>query len=182
MDRARFRRLVQQALDSLPPEVKDALNNVAVVIEREPSHADLRAAGDHAHDDDLFGLYVGHPLTSRGDYSMALPDRIVVVLAVETWAFLREVPVLDFLFGREWTPLFAVPLFGLRRAQIAPPWWVKVCAVSGLLMTALYVGLSVLPIIPVGSRTVFAMKIIGLIVVTNAIGLGLYVARGRRTT
>jgi predicted Zn-dependent protease with MMP-like domain len=78
MDRARFRRLVQQALDSLPPEVKDALNNVAVVIEREPSHADLRAAGDHAHDDDLFGLYVGHPLTSRGDYSMALPDRIVI--------------------------------------------------------------------------------------------------------
>ncbi len=38
---------------------------------------------------------------------------IIVVLAVETLAFLREVPVLDFLFGTEWTPLFATPRFGV---------------------------------------------------------------------
>ena len=38
---------------------------------------------------------------------------IVVVLAVETFAFLREVPVTDFLFGTEWTPLFATPRFGV---------------------------------------------------------------------
>jgi phosphate transport system permease protein len=38
---------------------------------------------------------------------------IIVVLAVETVAFLREVPVLDFLFGTEWTPLFANPRFGV---------------------------------------------------------------------
>ena len=46
---------------------------------------------------------------------------------------------------------------------------------------SLYVSLSVLPIIPVGSRTVFAMKIAGLIVVTNLIGVALYVFRARRT-
>ena len=44
-------------------------------------------------------------------------------------------------------------------------------------MTALYVSLSVLPIIPVGSRTVFALKITGLIVVTNLIGFALYFFR-----
>jgi phosphate transport system permease protein len=38
---------------------------------------------------------------------------IIVVLAVETIAFLREVPVLEFLFGTEWTPLFATPRFGV---------------------------------------------------------------------
>jgi phosphate transport system permease protein len=38
---------------------------------------------------------------------------IVVVLAVETFAFLREVPLTDFLFGTEWTPLFATPSFGV---------------------------------------------------------------------
>ena len=43
-------------------------------------------------------------------------------------------------------------------------------------MTGLYVTLSVLPIIPVGSRTVFALKIVGLIVVTNVIGSALYAA------
>ena len=38
---------------------------------------------------------------------------IIVVLAIETFAFLREVPVADFLFGTNWTPLFATPSFGV---------------------------------------------------------------------
>jgi phosphate transport system permease protein len=38
---------------------------------------------------------------------------IIAVLAVETVAFLREVPILEFLFGTEWTPLFANPSFGV---------------------------------------------------------------------
>jgi phosphate transport system permease protein len=38
---------------------------------------------------------------------------IIIVLAVETFAFLREVPITDFLFGTEWTPLFATPRFGV---------------------------------------------------------------------
>jgi phosphate transport system permease protein len=38
---------------------------------------------------------------------------IILVLAVETWAFLREVPLAHFLFGTEWTPLFATPRFGV---------------------------------------------------------------------
>ena len=38
---------------------------------------------------------------------------IIIVLAVETFAFLREVPVTDFLFGTEWTQLFATPSFGV---------------------------------------------------------------------
>jgi len=76
--------------------------------------------------------------------------------------------------------MFAIPLFGMKRAQVQPPWWVKLCALSGLLMTGLYVTLSVLPIIPVGSRTLFALKIIGLIVATNLVGLGLYTSTRRR--
>jgi len=38
---------------------------------------------------------------------------IIAVLAGETVAFLREVPVAAFLFGTEWTPLFANPRFGV---------------------------------------------------------------------
>ena len=38
---------------------------------------------------------------------------IILVLAVETWEFLREVPVAEFLLGTEWTPLFATPRFGV---------------------------------------------------------------------
>jgi phosphate transport system permease protein len=38
---------------------------------------------------------------------------IIGVLALETFAFLREVPVLDFLTGTEWTPLFSNRQFGV---------------------------------------------------------------------
>jgi len=45
--------------------------------------------------------------------SVATTVGIIAVLAVETAAFLREVPVVDFLFGTEWTPLFSTPRFGV---------------------------------------------------------------------
>jgi phosphate transport system permease protein len=38
---------------------------------------------------------------------------IIVVLTIETVAFLREVPIVEFLTGTEWTPLFAIPRFGV---------------------------------------------------------------------
>jgi phosphate transport system permease protein len=38
---------------------------------------------------------------------------IIGVLAFETAAFFRDVPVLDFLTGTEWTPLFATQRFGV---------------------------------------------------------------------
>jgi phosphate transport system permease protein len=38
---------------------------------------------------------------------------IIAVLAVETLAFLRDVPMSEFLFGTEWTPLFANARFGV---------------------------------------------------------------------
>jgi len=45
--------------------------------------------------------------------SIATTAGIIVVLAIETVAFLREVPIAAFLFGTEWTPLFATPRFGV---------------------------------------------------------------------
>ena len=56
----------------------------------------------------------------------------------------------------------------------------RICALSGLLMTLLYVALSIVPIIQVESRAMFAVKISGLIVVTNAVGLAIYRAASRR--
>jgi phosphate transport system permease protein len=38
---------------------------------------------------------------------------IILVLTIETVAFLRQVPIVEFLTGTEWTPLFAVPRFGV---------------------------------------------------------------------
>ena len=63
-----FEQAVQEALDSLPPELRDRLSNVEVVVEDEPP--DGRP---------LLGLYQGVPLTKRGvNYSGALPDKISI--------------------------------------------------------------------------------------------------------
>jgi amino acid transporter len=76
--------------------------------------------------------------------------------------------------------MFAIPLFGLRGVTPRPPLWLKVASTSGLLMTVLYVVLSVFPIIKVASVATFALKISSVIVVMNLVGIGILVAARRR--
>ncbi len=76
--------------------------------------------------------------------------------------------------------MFAIPLFGLRGVTPRPPLWLKVVSWSGLLMTVLYVALSVFPIIQVDSVATFAFKISSVIVVANLLGFGLLISAKRR--
>ena len=76
--------------------------------------------------------------------------------------------------------MFAIPLIGLRNSNLRPPLWLKIAALSGFLMTLLDVGLSIVPIIQVESRLTFAVKIGGLIVITNLIGLAICFVEFRR--
>ena len=65
--------------------------------------------------------------------------------------------------------MFAVPLVGIRS-----PSWVRVAALSGFLMTLVDVVLSIVPIVQVESRPIFALKISSLVLVTNAIGFAIF--------
>lgn len=38
---------------------------------------------------------------------------VIVILAVETWGFLQQVPITEFLFGTKWTPLLQPKSYGL---------------------------------------------------------------------
>jgi hypothetical protein len=76
--------------------------------------------------------------------------------------------------------MFAIPLAGLKDIDPRPPLWLRAAAVSGFLMTLLYVVLSVFPIIPVGSRLSFTAKIIGMVVLANLIGFAIFVVELRR--
>jgi predicted Zn-dependent protease with MMP-like domain len=79
MDRQRFEDLVRNAIDELPEKFGRALENVAIVIEDEPSADLLRALGLHPQRDTLFGLYQGVPLDERGaTFAGALPDKISI--------------------------------------------------------------------------------------------------------
>jgi predicted Zn-dependent protease with MMP-like domain len=64
----RFDELVSDALDLIPTELTDAMDNVVVLV-----------ADRHEEDDELLGLYEGVALTERdSDYSGALPDTITI--------------------------------------------------------------------------------------------------------
>jgi hypothetical protein len=76
--------------------------------------------------------------------------------------------------------MFAIPLAGLKNIERRPPLWLRVAALSGFLMTLLYVLLSVFPIIPVGSRLAFTAKIIGMVVLANLIGASIFLVELRR--
>lgn len=70
-----FEQLVAEAIDSLPEEIVKRIDNVEIVVEPEPPGAYLhRLPRGHT----LFGLYHGIPLTKRGVYDRALPDKISI--------------------------------------------------------------------------------------------------------
>jgi predicted Zn-dependent protease with MMP-like domain len=78
VERAEFERLVVEAIGDIPERFRQAMQNIAIVVEREPS-PDLIREMDLATTDTLFGLYQGTPLTERqwADGNR-LPDRIVL--------------------------------------------------------------------------------------------------------
>jgi predicted Zn-dependent protease with MMP-like domain len=77
MRRRDFERLVLRALEELPDQFRDALENIDIQVQRRATPAELRRAG--IRHGTLFGLYLGVPLPERSHgYSMTLPDTIVV--------------------------------------------------------------------------------------------------------
>ncbi len=83
------------------------------------------------------------------------------------------------LYALTYLGLFAIPLFGAAKLQRRPPLWLRLASASGFGMSLLYSILSVFPIIEVPSWRTFALKIIGVILVANLIGVVIYFG-GRR--
>src|SRR5262249_30280368 len=77
--------------------------------------------------------------------------------------------------------MFAIPLVGLRGVRPRPPVWLQAASLSGLLMTLLYIVLSVFPIITVQSVSTFAVKIPMTIVVMTLGGIGILLAARQRS-
>ena len=78
MTRQDFQRLVEAALDDIPPRFRRELKNIAIVVEDAPP-PELLAEMEIEPPDSLYGLYQGTPLTERGwGYGNALPDRVTL--------------------------------------------------------------------------------------------------------
>lgn len=63
-----FERAVRDALNLLPPELRDSMSNVDIVIDEEAPASS-----------NVLGLYEGIPLTRRtSSYGAVLPDKITI--------------------------------------------------------------------------------------------------------
>ena len=73
-----FDKLVQAAYARIPANFRRRLQNIALIVEAEPSPAQLAQAGV-GPGATLLGLYQGRPLTARSVFeNFAMPDRIII--------------------------------------------------------------------------------------------------------
>jgi predicted Zn-dependent protease with MMP-like domain len=78
LSREAFEALVDEAIDSLPDEVRRWLDNVAIVVADRPSPEQQARTGLRPGSL-LFGLYEGVPKTKRGvTYGQVVPDKILI--------------------------------------------------------------------------------------------------------
>jgi predicted Zn-dependent protease with MMP-like domain len=78
MDDIRFAKIVEKAIEGLPDQFRDALENIDIDVEEWPDPALLKKLG-FPRGRLLLGLYQGVPITRRRRSSMqTMPDRIVI--------------------------------------------------------------------------------------------------------
>lgn len=78
MEQSEFNSIVLQAIEALPDEFQEKLENVDIVVEDWPSAEQLRRLKIRSRSQ-LLGLYEGVPRTKRGHgYNLVLPDKITI--------------------------------------------------------------------------------------------------------
>lgn len=78
MNREKFEGLVARAVESLPEEFAEHLDNIAITVQESPTRRQL-VRSHVKRNMTLLGLYEGVPITERGNhYNMVLPDKITI--------------------------------------------------------------------------------------------------------
>lgn len=83
-----------------------------------------------------------------------------------TWSFT--------FYGIAYLALFAIPIFSKKDRGLRPALWVRIAAGSGLLVTLLFVALSIFPVIDVDSSWRYSAKIAGVVLGANLVGWMVY--------
>jgi len=89
-----------------------------------------------------------------------------------TWAFT--------FYAIAYLALFAIPFLSPKERGLRPGLWLRIAAVSGFLMTLLYVVLSIFPIIDVESSWKYSLKIAIVVLGANGLGWAIYRTGTRR--
>jgi amino acid transporter len=82
-------------------------------------------------------------------------------------------------YGIAYVIFFAIPLLGAKTIRQHAPWWVRVTAACGLIVSLLAIVFTIFPIIGVQSVLIFAAKIIIVSIVANAVGVAIFALGGK---
>ena len=78
LNRKEFEKIVKEGIKAIPEKFLRKLENVAIIVEDEPTLAQKKKLNLHPSWT-LFGLYEGVPQLERGaNYSAVLPDKITI--------------------------------------------------------------------------------------------------------
>jgi glutamate:GABA antiporter len=86
----------------------------------------------------------------------------------------------NIFYGIVYATLFAIPLVGATALRTGAGIWLRVAAVCGFGVSLLAIFFTIYPIIDVPSPLTFAVKIIAVTAIANAIGVAIYLAGKKR--
>ena len=110
---------------------------------------------------------------------------LVIALAGQIGAGVQEAFQLvdnaaNVFYGIAYFAMFAIPLFGAAALRKGAPLWLRIAAFAGMITSLLAIFFTVFPIIDVPSPFLFAIKIIGVTAIANAIGVTIFILGRRR--
>lgn len=106
---------------------------------------------------------------------ITIATSVVVLAGVGDQEAFELLQIWGFTFyGLAYLALFAIPLLARKERGIRGGLWLRLAAVSGFLVTLLFVLLSALPIIPVANKTAYTLKTVFVVLGANALGFLLY--------
>jgi amino acid transporter len=128
-----------------------------------------------------------HPQYKTPVNSILFVGAVTMVLAVLSLAGVQAHEAFQLIdnaggvfYALTYLVLFAIPLFGMKALGVKSPWWLKIACASGFIVTLIYIRFAIVPITEVGSLLSFALKIAGVVLIANAIGITIYVLGKRK--
>jgi amino acid transporter len=128
-----------------------------------------------------------HPKWRTPVNSILFVSAVVMLLILLSMLGVREQEASQLLamssvvhYAIAYVGLFALPLVGRRVLRDAVPGWVRLLALAGFLASMVSLLIAVYPIVDVTSRSEYAAKICGVVVMANMTGVLIYRSGGKR--
>src|SRR6058998_3392780 len=128
-----------------------------------------------------------HPRYKTPINSIVFVGAVTLVIAISSQvgagiqeAFQLVDNAANVFYGIVYFTMFAIPIFGARAIRSGAPIWLRIAALCGGAISLSAIFFTVYPIIDVPSPLTFAVKIIAVTGIANAVGVGIYLAGKKR--